>query len=96
VFIKQGCVLKSARAFIIFQTLERHGEIIKSEPRVEDIEDEKFDFEFTVVVISKRDAESFHKELMAISEVDDVIISTLHSNEVETVDEIKTMLRSQD
>lgn len=90
VVLNKGCVLKSARAFIIFQTLERHGEIIKSEPRVEDIEDEKFDFEFTVVVISKRDAESFHKELMAISEVDDVIISTLHSNEVETVDEIKS------
>lgn len=90
VVLNKGCVLKSARAFIIFQTLERHGEIIKSEPRVEDIEDEKYDFEFTVVVISKRDAESFHKELMAISEVDDVIISTLHSNEVETVDEIKS------
>lgn len=90
VVLNKGCVLKSARAFIIFQTLERHGEIIKSEPRVEDIEDEKFDFEFTVVVISKRDAESFHKELMAISEVDDVIISTLHSNEVETVDVIKS------
>jgi len=90
VVLNKGCVLKSARAFIIFQTLERHGEIIKSEPRVEDIEDEKFDFEFTVVVISKRDAESFQKELMAISEVDDVIISTLHSNEVEDADEIKS------
>jgi len=90
VVLNKGCVLKSARAFIIFQTLERHGEIIKSEPRVEDIEDEKFDFEFTVVVISKRDAESFQKELMAISEVDDVIISTIHVNESEDIDEIKS------
>ncbi|KNY28359.1 chemotaxis protein CheA [Pseudobacteroides cellulosolvens] len=85
VVLNKGCVLKSARAFIIFQTLERHAEIIKSEPRVEDIEDEKFDFEFTVVVISKRDAETFHKELTSISEVDDVKITTIHSNGTEEI-----------
>jgi two-component system chemotaxis sensor kinase CheA len=83
VVLNKGCVLKSARAFIIFQTLERHAEIIKSEPRVEDIEDEKFDFEFTVVVITKRDLETFHKELTSISEVDDVIITTIHSNDIQ-------------
>jgi two-component system chemotaxis sensor kinase CheA len=83
VVLNKGCVLKSARAFIIFQTLERHSEIIKSEPRVEDIEDEKFDFEFTVVVVTKRDLETFHKELTSISEVDDVIITTIHSNETQ-------------
>lgn len=81
VMLNKGCVLKSARAFIIFQTLERHSEIIKSEPRVEDIEDEKFDFEFTVMVITKRDLETFHKELTSISEVDEVIINTVHSND---------------
>jgi two-component system chemotaxis sensor kinase CheA len=42
--LNKGCLLKSARSFIIFQTLERYSEIIKSQPKVEDIEDEKFDF----------------------------------------------------
>ncbi|HEY9059847.1 MAG TPA: chemotaxis protein CheA [Pseudobacteroides sp.] len=89
VVLNKGCVLKSARAFIIFQTLERHAEIIKSEPRVEDIEDEKFDFEFTVMVITRRDLETFHKELTSISEVDEVIITTVHSNDTQgTVHEI--------
>lgn len=74
VVLNRGCVLKSARAFIIFQTLERHAEIIKSEPRVEDIEDEKFDFEFTVVCITKEDAEVFNKDLNGIAEVDKVIV----------------------
>jgi two-component system chemotaxis sensor kinase CheA len=72
--LNKGCVLKSARSFIIFKTLERHSEIIKSQPKVEDIEDEKFDFEFTVVVISKEDVEVFNKDLNSISEVDEVII----------------------
>lgn len=72
--LNKGCVLKSARAFVIFKTLERYSEIIKSEPSVQDIEDEKFDFEFTVIVITKEDEAIFVKELNSISEVDKVII----------------------
>lgn len=74
IVLNKGCLLKSARAFILFQTLERFGEIIKSQPAVQDIEDEKFDFEFTVVVVSKHNEQLFSKELNSIAEVDEVII----------------------
>jgi two-component system, chemotaxis family, sensor kinase CheA len=77
--LNKGCVLKSARSFIIFKTLERHSEIIKSQPKVEDIEDEKFDFEFTVVVISKEGEEVFNKDLNSISEVDEIIIKLIEA-----------------
>ncbi len=77
IVLNKGCLLKSARAFILFQTLERFGEIIKSQPVVQDIEDEKFDFEFTVVVVSKDDEQLFFKELNSIAEVDEVIIRKL-------------------
>lgn len=79
--LNKGCVLKSARAFIIFKTLERHSEIIKSEPKVQDIEDEKFDFEFTVVVLSKEDESVFDKDLNSIAEVDEVIIKLVKAKE---------------
>lgn len=75
--LNNGCVLKSARAFIIFKTLERHSEIIKSEPKVQDIEDEKFDYEFTVIVLSKEDEDVFEKDLNSIAEVDEVIIKLI-------------------
>lgn len=75
--LNKGCVLKSARAFIIFKTLERYSEIIKSEPKVQDIEDEQFDFEFTVIVLSKEDMAVFDKELNSIAEVDEVIIKLI-------------------
>lgn len=77
IVLNKGCLLKSARAFILFQTLERYGEIIKSQPIVQDIEDEKFDFEFTVIVVSKENEQHFSKELNSIAEVDEVIIKTL-------------------
>jgi len=79
--LNKGCVLKSARAFIIFKTLERHSEIIKSEPKVQDIEDEKFDFEFTVVVLSNEDEAVFDKDLNSIAEVDEVIIKLIKAKE---------------
>ncbi|ACL76373.1 chemotaxis protein CheA [Ruminiclostridium cellulolyticum] len=75
--LNSGCLLKSARAFILFQTLERYGEIIKSQPSVQDIEDEKFDYEFTVIVVSKENEQLFNKELNSIAEVDEVVITTL-------------------
>jgi two-component system chemotaxis sensor kinase CheA len=79
VVLNKSCLLKSARAFIIFQTLEKYGEIIKSEPRVEDIEDEKFDFEFTVVCVTREEASVFAKEINQISEVNKVVIKLIDS-----------------
>lgn len=77
IFLNHGCVLKSARAFIVFRALESHGDIIKSTPKVEDIEDEKFEFDFTVIVISKDSKEVFEKDLLSIAEVDQVIIKNV-------------------
>ena len=37
----------------IFQGLERHGEIIKSVPSVQEIEDEKFDIDICLLLVSK-------------------------------------------
>ncbi|HOL85248.1 MAG TPA: chemotaxis protein CheA [Thermoclostridium caenicola] len=65
----KGCLLKSARAFIVFQILEKNSEIIKSVPKVEDIEDEKFDFEFTVVVVTSNDQELFEREINSVAEI---------------------------
>lgn len=69
IILAKDCMLKSARAFIVFQTTERYGEIFKSVPKVEDIEDEKFDNEFTIAVISKEPEALIKKELESIAEV---------------------------
>jgi two-component system chemotaxis sensor kinase CheA len=82
IVLNKSCLLKSARAFIIFQTLEKHGEIIKSVPRVEDIEDEKFNFEFTVVCVTKEEASVFTKEINQIAEVKKVIIKPMDSEKL--------------
>ena len=69
VILAKDCMLKSARAFIVFQTVERYAEIFKAIPKVEDIEDEKFDSEFTILIISKEPEVLIKKELESISEI---------------------------
>lgn len=79
--LDQKCLLKAARAFIIFQLLDKNSEIIKSDPSVEDIEDEKFDYSFTVLAISKHDEAFFQKELNSVAEVrkvETVVLTTQH------------------
>ena len=88
--LDKRCLLKAARAFIIFQILETHSEIMKSFPVVEDIEDEKFDYYFTVMIISKESAEFFIKELNSVSEVRDVQVKQI------TEESIKGMVLSSD
>ncbi len=77
IVVSESCVLKSARAFIIFRTLEELGQIIKSVPVVQDIEDEKFDTDFSVFVVSKATEAEFIKELNSIAEVEQVLIDQL-------------------
>lgn len=77
--LDNGCLLKAARAFIIFQLLERTSQVLKSSPKVEDIEDERFDFHFTVIVVSKENAEFFEREINGVSEVKRVTSTELTS-----------------
>jgi len=82
VVLDKGCLLKSARTFIIFQTLEKYSEIIKSDPSVEDLEDEKFDFEFSVIIVTKESADLLEKELNSISEINNIIITQIDSSSI--------------
>ncbi|MFT9494987.1 chemotaxis protein CheA [Anaerosolibacter sp.] len=80
IVLSPNCMLKSARAFIIFNTLERDCEIIKSNPSVEDIEDENFDLSFDLILISKLSLEDIKKEIDSISEIDEVHIQPVTIN----------------
>lgn len=72
--LNDNCMLKSARAFVIFNLLEETSEIIQSIPSVEDIEDEKFDLSFQVVIISETEKEEIRKKVLNVSEVEKVEI----------------------
>ncbi len=74
VIVDENCILKAARAFLVFKALEEIGDVIKSIPDVQDIEDEKFDQEFTVLIITKEGEEAVKDTIMNISEIAKVIV----------------------
>lgn len=72
VTVRESCVLKAARAYMVFDLLERNGEVVKSSPSVQDIEQEKFDQKFSVYFISNVDQGTLEKLISNVSEIDDV------------------------
>ncbi len=72
VYLREDTLLKSARAFLIVQELESQGEIIKSFPSTEDIENEQFDTELIFVLLTKRSKEDIQSLISNISEVNKV------------------------
>lgn len=69
VHVDENCILKAARAFLVFKALEELGEIIKSDPSVQDIEDEKFEFEFTVIIVTNSDKDTTTKAVSDVLEI---------------------------
>ena len=75
VFVQPSCILKAARAFLVFKALEEAGDIIKSVPEVQDIEDEKFDFDFSMVLLTRKSEDEIRTAVMNVSEIKDVVIA---------------------
>lgn len=75
VFVQPSCILKAARAFLVFKALEETGDIIKSVPEVQDIEDEKFDFDFSMVLLTRKSEDEIRTAVMNVSEIKDVVIA---------------------
>ncbi|WP_342509503.1 chemotaxis protein CheA [Sporosarcina sp. FSL K6-2383] len=75
--LREDCVLKAARVFMVFGILEKVGEIIKSEPKVEQLENEEFAETFTVALITKESADVLREKVMKVSEVEAVTVSAL-------------------
>ena len=74
VVVDENCILKAARAFLVFKALEEIGDVIKSIPDVQDIEDEKFEQDFTILIITKENIENVKNAILDISEIAKAIV----------------------
>ncbi len=77
IVLQPDCLLKSARVYMVFDAMEKIGEIIKSEPSVEDLEAEQFDNEFTFTLITKEPDRHVKETILNISEIAEVRIHPL-------------------
>ena len=73
VYVQESCILKAARAFLVYKTLEDMGEVIISDPSAQDIEDEKFEYDFSMIVVSEAGADKAIEAAKSVSEIQEVV-----------------------
>ena len=86
VTVQESCILKAARAFLVFKAVEERGEIIVSNPPAQDVEDEKFDLDFSLIVVSDGDIEAVKAAVASVSEIASVVGEPIVLEDMGTID----------
>lgn len=81
VHIQKDCLLKAARAFLVFKAVEDFGQILVYRPSSQDIEDEKFEFEFSFFLASEESEDKIVAAAKAVSEIEKVDAEEIHLDE---------------
>ena len=85
VFIEESCLLKAARAFLVIKALEDIGEIVATDPSTQDIEDEKFEFSFSLFTICDEEIDKAKEVMLAVSEIAEVVGEELNEAGIDSV-----------
>ncbi|MEK4083631.1 chemotaxis protein CheA [Psychrobacillus sp. FSL K6-1415] len=75
--LREDCLLKAARVYMVFELLEKMGDVIKSSPSVEKLEGEDFDEIFYVALVTNEPSDDVQKKLMKVSEVTEVLVNSV-------------------
>ncbi|MFY0801810.1 chemotaxis protein CheW [Peribacillus frigoritolerans] len=76
--LREDCLLKAARVYMVFEVLEKSCEVIKSHPPVELLEEEQFDQRFTITVVTRESSDEIKNKIMKVSEVNQVVVNALN------------------
>ena len=73
ILIQKECLLKAARAFLVFRAVEEFGQILVYRPSSQDIEDEKFELDFSFYIASSEALDKIQTAAKNVSEIEDVL-----------------------
>lgn len=82
VYVQESCLLKAARAFLLYKAVEEKAEIMVCNPPAQDIEDEKFDLDFSLIVISDCSLDDILQSAKNVSEIEKVVGAVYEFEEV--------------
>ena len=95
VYIQENCLLKAARAFLVYKAVEERAEIIVCNPSAQDIEDEKFDLDFSLIVVTDASLDEILHAARNVSEIDKVVGSELELKDDEASGEEETAVSTE-
>ena len=87
VYVNPECLLKAARAFLVFRAVEGLGTIFANHPSSQDIEDEKFELDFSFCVATNESLDKVIAAAKDVSEIDDVVGEEITASDVEDKEE---------
>lgn len=87
VYVHENCLLKAARAFLVYKAVEEKAEIIVCNPSAQDIEDEKFDLDFSLIVVTDVSLDEILHAARNVSEIEKVVGSELELKEEASTEE---------
>lgn len=73
VYIQEECLLKAARAFLVFKAVEDYGNILVYYPSSQDIEDERFENDFSFFLETEASLEKVIEASKSVSEIAEVV-----------------------
>ena len=73
VYIQKECLLKAARAFLVFKAVEEFGQILVYNPISQEIEDEHFENDFSFFIASEEAFDKILQAAQSVSEIEKVV-----------------------
>ena len=82
VTLMETCVLKAARSVMVMHALDEVGDVLKSIPPAEDLEQEKFERSFDVLIATSGDAEAMQNAVDTVSEIEDIAVTAVDPDKI--------------
>ncbi|MDA1475520.1 chemotaxis protein CheA [Bacillus changyiensis] len=77
VSLKEDCLLKGVRVYMVFEQLNEVGEVVQTIPETEVLEAEDFDSEFMICYLSKLGKEEIYNKINSVSEIEKIEVNEL-------------------
>jgi len=95
IYLREGCLLKSARSYMVMNALDEIGEVIKTIPTVDELEKEKFDLSFQAILVTGCDVDKIQQTVLSISEIERVVVVPCIVPETTKVQEKQQMTQTE-
>lgn len=95
VTLAADCLMKGARAYIVFNNIKDMGEVIKTIPPIDEIEEEHFEDSFQFVLVTKARLDALKDTVMSISEIAAVEIEPVNASLVPSAAQTQAVSDSQ-
>ena len=95
IYLREGCLLKSARSYMVMNALDEIGEVIRTIPTVDELEKEKFDLSFQAILVTGCDTDKIQQAVLSISEIERAVVVACVVPDNINVQEIQQMTKVQ-